>query len=329
MTRLLAGALGLLLAAGPALAQPRELSLATNFPPTHTMQVRVFAPLAERVAAASGNQVRIRIFPAGELGAGPERNFQRVVDGVADIGFSLPGYTGSLFPRTMMLELPGVLPADRSVPDRIWNAIEQIAPDYRRVELLGLWTNTPPALLSARRAVRGMDDLRGMTVRASSPQQAAVLRAWGANPVTLPANEIYTALQTGVIDAALIGPDAIRTFRLHEVITSVTMDLPAGIATFFLVGNRDAFRAIPAAHRAAVMAEMGRPLSVRAFNAYADATEEAYTLARSTGRIEMIALPAAETERLAAAAAPVVEQAAGAAQGFDARALIAAIRRAP
>jgi TRAP-type C4-dicarboxylate transport system substrate-binding protein len=330
MTRLMTLAAAGLIAAAPALAQPRELSLATNFPPTHTMQQRVFEPLAQRIAAATGGAVRIRIYPAGELGAGAERTFQRVVDGVADMGFSLPGYTGNLFPRTMLIELPGAVPGDATNVDRIWNAMELLAPDYRRVELLGLWTNMPPVILSARRPVRTAEDLRGMTIRAPSPQQAAVLRAWGANPVTMPATEIYTAMQTGVIDAAMIGPDGLRTFRLNEVTRFLTRDVPGGVATLFLVGNRDAFRAIPAEHRALVMAEFGRPLSRRGLQAYLDADAEAFALAERSN-IEIIRLPEPDQARLREAAEPVISQSIATlrGQGIDGAAILAALRRAP
>jgi TRAP-type C4-dicarboxylate transport system substrate-binding protein len=137
-------------------------------------------------------------------------------------------------------------------------------------------------------------------------------------------------MQTGVIDAAMIGPDGLRTFRLNEVTRFLTRDIPGGVATLFLVGNRDAIRAIPAQHRAAVMAEFGLPLSRLGLQAYLDADNEAFALAERSN-IEIIRLPEADQARLREAADPVIAQTVAnlRGQGIDGAAILSALRRAP
>ncbi|MEM7442647.1 MAG: C4-dicarboxylate ABC transporter substrate-binding protein, partial [Pseudomonadota bacterium] len=92
---------------GAAMAQT-ELSLGHFMPPRHTMHGGVFEPWAEQVAEITDGEVTVRIFPAGELGAGPVQQYSRAVDGIADITFGLQGYTSSEFPRTLLAELPGL-----------------------------------------------------------------------------------------------------------------------------------------------------------------------------------------------------------------------------
>ena len=83
-----------------------ELSLADFQPPQHFVVDKVYTPFGEAIAAASDGEVTVRAFMGGELGPGPLEQYNRVIDGVADLAFGLPGYTASNFPMTLLAELP-------------------------------------------------------------------------------------------------------------------------------------------------------------------------------------------------------------------------------
>ena len=91
---LFAGLAGLFLA-GTAFAD--ELKLAHFSSTKYHLHNEMFLPLAEKISAATGGETTIRVYPAGELGAGPVKQYDRVLDGVADIVYALPGYTASQF----------------------------------------------------------------------------------------------------------------------------------------------------------------------------------------------------------------------------------------
>ena len=117
--------------AGPAAAA--EIKLAHFMSPRHPMDRFLMRPWAEEVAKATNNALTVRIYPGGALGKGPVAQFKRAVDGVADVTFGLPGFTSKLFPRTGVIELPGVakgvtLAALGAVPvfmpiNRVYNAL--------------------------------------------------------------------------------------------------------------------------------------------------------------------------------------------------------------
>ena len=75
------------------------------------MHTQVMAPFAEKLAEVSGGKLTARIYPAGELGGGPQQLYKRAVDGVADIAFGISGCIETLFPRTMPVAVPGVVEA--------------------------------------------------------------------------------------------------------------------------------------------------------------------------------------------------------------------------
>ena len=103
-------------------AVAQELKLADFQPPTHFIVDTTYTPFGEAISAATGGETTVKVFMGGELGAGPAEQYNRVVDGVADIAFGLPGYTASNFPLTLISELPGVITAEggaRVAPDAV------------------------------------------------------------------------------------------------------------------------------------------------------------------------------------------------------------------
>ena len=83
-------------------AVAQELKLADFQPPTHFIVDTTYTPFGEAISAATGGETTVKVFMGGELGAGPAEQYNRVVDGVADIAFGLPGYTASNFPLTLI-----------------------------------------------------------------------------------------------------------------------------------------------------------------------------------------------------------------------------------
>ncbi|HCQ66498.1 MAG TPA: hypothetical protein DIU07_15705 [Rhodobacteraceae bacterium] len=76
--------------------------------PKHPMNAAVFTPFAETLAELSGGALTVRQFPGGVLNSVPPKQYSILLDGVADIVFTLPGYTGDVFPKTQVVGLPGV-----------------------------------------------------------------------------------------------------------------------------------------------------------------------------------------------------------------------------
>ena len=100
-----AGILLLALATG-AFAQPVTLKLASFEPPQAPITGGVLTPWANEVSAASGGTLKIDIYPGGTLGRSPLQQLKLVQDGVADITWTVPGYTPGRFDDTQVAELP-------------------------------------------------------------------------------------------------------------------------------------------------------------------------------------------------------------------------------
>jgi len=75
-----------------------ELKLHSFAPPTHVIWTDVITPWTQEVAKRSNNQLTVKLYPAMQLGGKPPELYRQAVQGIADIIFSLPGYTSADFP---------------------------------------------------------------------------------------------------------------------------------------------------------------------------------------------------------------------------------------
>ncbi|WP_273690927.1 TRAP transporter substrate-binding protein [Ketogulonicigenium vulgare] len=312
MTRFprLAAAAALLFAA-PVLAMPaaaETLRFAHFVAPTHTLTEAIVTPLTTGVSASG---LEIRTYPAGELGAGPAEQYIRAVQGVADIVWGLPGYTSSQFPLSMLTEWPGALPQGMTGADFLWNGVDAglLAREYPATVPVALWTAEDAVLVLRDRIVRQPADLAGLKIRVSSAVSGQVVQALGANPVQMPAGDVYNALQTGLIDGVVIGSSGISDFRFDEVLGHVVTGIPLGNQSFFVVANAARIARLPAGERAAFEAASGRDLSRHAEALWNAKGEAAIAGLRARDAAIVIDLTEAEIAAFEAILLPLTEAA--------------------
>ncbi len=263
---IIAGATAALVIAGTASGAMSEqvLKLASFVPPIYILHKPIFEKLAADLDAATGGSTKIDIYPSGELGKGPVEQYKRAVSRIAEITYGLPGYTSSIFPRTLLVELPGVSQGHTDATAKLWKVMDKhLRAEFKKTVPLALFV-TPPAVFMMRdKPVRNLEDLAGLKIRVASSSAAAIVEAYGATAVPMPANKVYTAMNTGVVDGALMGSDSLLIFKLIETTKYVTTNLPEMPTTIFLVANQDAYNELSDADRAALDSLTGLDISQR------------------------------------------------------------------
>lgn len=224
-----------------AMAQADELKLAHFSSTKYHLHVEMFVPLAEKLAEATGGETTMRIYPGGELGAGPVKQYDRVIDGVADIVYALPGYTASQFKKTLLIELPGIVEGGTNKTEAVWNNIEMLDEEFQRTKLLGLWTSGDAVLLMAEKRIETLSDLDGLKIRVPSKNTGRLIEAWGATAVSMPITQVYQSMETGVVDGTLVDTSVLTSFKLGEVTNHITVGMNATNSMFMLVMNRDSW----------------------------------------------------------------------------------------
>lgn len=312
---------GAALALSATAVQAEELKFANFSPPFHTINASVIEALNEKVSAATDGALTVRGYHGGELGAGPAEQYVRVVQGAADIAWGLPGYTSSQFRKTMIVELPNAIPLEKHGYEALWAAYDDhLAEEFPGTKPLALWTSEPNIFIMKDHDIRSPEDLAGLKVRVAGATAADVAEALGATPVQMPINQVYNALQTGLIDGVITGASTLSDFKLDEVANSYTIGANLGRLAFYTVMTQSKYDALPEDQREALDEASGMSLSQNAEEAWNATADAALQAARDAGDNTVIDLSEEEAQAFTDAVATVVDSYVAEVGGEDAMA---------
>ncbi|MBC7434159.1 MAG: TRAP transporter substrate-binding protein [Rubritepida sp.] len=205
--------------AGRASAQTITLRSADTHPDGYpTVEAVKF--MGNLVEQRSGGRLRVQVFHSRQLGEERE-TLEQTRFGVIDINRVNFGPLNNLVPETAIPGLPFVFrdePHMRRVMDGPIG--QEIVAGADRHGFVGLcfYDSGARSFYSRRGPVRTPDDMRGLKVRVQqSDLWVAIMRAVGANATPLPFGEVYSALQTGVVDAAENNWPSYHSTRHFEV----------------------------------------------------------------------------------------------------------------
>lgn len=273
-------------------AEAQELKYANWAPPTHTINAAQIEPLAKALSEGTGGAVTLRGYHGGELGAGPADQYVRVLQGTADMGWGLQGYTSSQFPKSLIAELPGALPLDAPGYKALWQAFDMIKGEYPQTEVIALWGSEPNILMMHDKDVRTPADLKGLKIRVAGSISAAAMEALGATPVQIPMTQVYNGLQTGLIDGVVSGASVLSDFKLNEVVGSVTTGPNLGRLAFYTVMNKAAYDGLSPEDKSALDAMKGEKISKMTEEAWIATANKALEAARASDSTTVIDLDA-------------------------------------
>ena len=240
-----------LLTAGHASAD--ELSVATFVPPQHHTNVNGWEWFGKELAELTDGELTVRVYPAGQLGAGPTQQYKRVVEGVADAVLGVAGYTPELFPVAMLTVPPGTAStSDELAQAFLANWDEHFAAEFDEVVFLGIGFNAGVSI-AANRDLSTLESWKGAKIVAFSASMGPLLEAMGAVPVQMPVTDIYTALSTGTIDGAVAAHNnMLAPWNWHEAASHYIDNVPPQFQTVYFVMNKERYQSLPEAHRAAI-----------------------------------------------------------------------------
>jgi TRAP-type C4-dicarboxylate transport system substrate-binding protein len=220
----------------------------------------VMKPFAETVQRETDNAVVLDLFPNGALGRNPGQQPQLVLDGVADLAWVVQSYSPGRFPDTEVLELPGVFKdlRESSLVATRMNARHAFN-DYGDFYVIGLW-GTAPYSIHTNFPVNSIADLKGKTIRASSKNESAALRAFGAVPIGMPVTEIPEAISRGTISGTTSHMAPFFDFGLDRV-TNNHFFVGLGCVPLAILMNKKKFDALPASSRAVIERNAGDSLT--------------------------------------------------------------------
>jgi tripartite ATP-independent transporter DctP family solute receptor len=219
--------------------------LATAQDPTHPVNTRA-QQAADRIREATHGRLEIRVFPASQLGsdsdqlsqvrngsiefcnqAGSTLSVLAPIAGIANTGFAFNSY------------------------DDVWKAMDGGLGNYIRAQI------EKTGVVSVSRAWDN-EDLRGLKIRVPvSPMLTSIFQSLGAGPTPLNFNELYSALQTKLVDGEENALPTIATSKIYEVQKYISMTSHVW-DNYWILGNPAAFQRLPEEVRQIVKREFDR-----------------------------------------------------------------------
>lgn len=310
----------------PALAQEVTLKLHQFLPAQANVPKLVLDVWADKVEADSKGRIKVERYPSMQLGGKPPELMDQAIDGVADVVWTVVGYTPGRFPSTEVFELPFMMTDARATSRAYWQMFEKHMKDteFKDVHILGAWVHGP-GLFHTKNPVHVPGDLEGMKIRGGSRPVNSLLTHLGATPVGMPVPAVSEGLSKGVIDGTTIPWEVTAALKVPELVGNHTEFSGAALytITFVLAMNKDKYESLPDDLKAVIDANSGEEFSVFAGGTQADADIPARQKAVDRGN-NIITLDAAQTEEWRKMAQPVYDEwiADVKTKGIDGQALI-------
>jgi len=249
MLQALAGAPAVGVLGMPLIARAADFSLkyGNNLPLTHPLNVRA-QEAADRVAKETNGRVEIKIFPNNELGGDTDMLAQ-----VRNGGITF--FTPSALVIATLVPVAAINAVGFAFAnyDQVWAAMDGGLGAHVRAAIAKaglhtfekIWDNGFRQMTSGSKPIESAKDMQGLKIRVPvSPLSIAMFQALGASPVSLQFSEVYSALQTKIVDAQENPLPILQVAKLYEVqkYCALTNHIWDG---FWFVANGRAWRELP------------------------------------------------------------------------------------
>ena len=216
-----------------------------NYFPAASGQGKIGQEFVEDIKKLTNGRVVVEYYP-GTMLLGPDKMYDGVVQGIADIGFSNLGYTFGRFPQTEVLDLPLGFPNAWVANHVAVDFYNKFKPkEFNDVHVLTLHTSPVNNIITVSAQVKKPEDLKGLKLRGTG-YIARLVEALGASAVPVSTPETYDALSKRVIDGVMLPWETIKTFKYGEVTKNAIEVWPLGqVYTFYIVMNKKTWDSLP------------------------------------------------------------------------------------
>ncbi len=218
---------------------------------------RLCRKFAVEVEKRTGGALKSSVYPGSSL-MKTNAQFSALRKGALDMTLFPLSYAGGEVAETNIGLMPALVPSYEQGAAwknaEVGKLLSKLLDDKGVMVVSWVWQAGGTA--SRTKALVVPDDAKGMKVRGGSREMDMMLKQAGASVITLPSNEIYAAMQTGAMDAAMTSSTSFISFKLEEVAKHLTTGRNK---TFWfmlepLMISKEVFQKLPKAQQDVVMA---------------------------------------------------------------------------
>lgn len=256
---------------------------------------------AQQLAARTGGQVKVEMV-YGEALAKATEIPDALRAGAFEVGMFCASYYPGKFPLFTVLDLPFLAPDDMQALARAQLALAahpSVAAELKRwnTKLL-LPMPLPQYQIMSQKRIAKVEDFKGLRVRVSG-EMARALEDFGAVKSLVPAPEVYTSLERGVVDAVTFPSTyAFFSYRVHEISKFLVDKISLGAQPCFYGVNLAAWQRL-SPQQQSLMLELAQATIPRFAEVYAGDDAKNFEAFRQKG-VEILNFPASERAKLVA-----------------------------
>ncbi|MGI5900886.1 MAG: TRAP transporter substrate-binding protein [Desulfitobacteriia bacterium] len=215
-------------------------------PPTDVSGL-FFQKWADEVTANSNGTLKVDVYPGAALGAAQD-SIDMLLNGTCDIAWSVPAYFQGRFPMTDVMYLPMMGmdngPMASQVFWDIYAETDYMDKEYEQFKVIALFCHADVPISLKGKKVEKLADFKGLKFRVAGGIMTDYVKELGASPVSIPAPDIYTSLERGVINGTVADWHLIDAFKLYEQ-TEYYLDAKIYSGPLFILMNKDVYESLP------------------------------------------------------------------------------------
>lgn len=278
-------------------------------PPPAPTHAKLAKPWAERIEKASNGRIKIELYPAMQLGGKPSELIQQVKDGIADIVWTLPGYSPGRFLKHEVFELPFMHTSTYATNMALQDYMEKNGDEYKDLKVLLFHAHAGQVFHSAMPLLTA-DDMKGKKIRTPTRTGGWVIEAMGAVPIGAPVPKIPEMLSKGIVEAVLIPYEIALPLKIHELVHNhMTFDDPKtpriNTSVFLFAMNKAKYDALPADLKKVIDDNSGRKLAAEMAKVWDEVEVPGEAAAAKNGKVVKMA-PAEVAKLRAMVEKPVI-----------------------
>ncbi|MCL2493321.1 MAG: TRAP transporter substrate-binding protein DctP [Clostridiales bacterium] len=290
----------------PPAATPEVTLILTNHDADETLSGQWCHKWADMVSQKSNGRIEVQVNNGGSL-AGPTQSLDKVKDGTVDLAFGLQQFYPGQFPMTDGLSLPYLPYTSASqasdIMMNIWMNTTLLQSDtgYQGTKVILIRSNCDAPITTASKKLNTVNDLQGMTIRASTESITNWLKAFGATGKGCPINELFQNLQNGAFDGAITDWHGIYSYKLYDNCAKYFADEAVVYSPYYFLMNQAKYDSLSAENKA-VIDECSGQAALDLMNGDWDTMKATTTDAITKAGGEVYKLPDSEHAKLVAAA---------------------------
>lgn len=234
-------------APAPAPVQVIKLLYTDHNPPNAWGSVHGTEPWFKQVEQATKGRVKVEPYYSETLAKGVDA-WKAIKTGVADIAWAFHGYWPGMTPLADVVSLPGLpFKSARQCGGILWKLREKypdVQKEFADVQVLMNYATSPYFLVTTKKQVKTVEDVQGMKIRVIGGPPVDQMKALGGAPVLMGMNDVYTSMQTGVLDGMAAPWGAIQPYKFYEVVKYYTF-VPLFMGYFSFAMSKDKFNSMP------------------------------------------------------------------------------------